>query len=99
MKTEFDSLDCEFVEGINKRTIGSIRKSKVYYNGTIYTDTSNTETASKFTNVPEDVWNFSVGGYQVCNKWLYDRRKTGDRDGRIYFISGRWSNQSNTHLI
>jgi predicted helicase len=83
MKTEFDSLDCEFIEGTNKRTIGSIRKSKVYSNDSICTDTSNTETASKFTNVPEDVWNFSVGGYQVCNKWLYDRRKTGNREGRV----------------
>lgn len=27
-----------------------------------------------FTGVPEEVWNFYVGGYQVCNKWLKDRR-------------------------
>jgi predicted helicase len=27
-----------------------------------------------FKNVPEDVWNFHVGGYQVCHKWLKDRR-------------------------
>ncbi len=24
--------------------------------------------------VPEDVWNFRLGGYQVCHKWLKDRK-------------------------
>ncbi len=28
----------------------------------------------KFTGVPENVWNFHVGGYQVCQKWLKDRK-------------------------
>jgi type I restriction-modification system DNA methylase subunit len=27
-----------------------------------------------FTGVPEEVWNFYVGGYQVCQKWLKDRK-------------------------
>jgi len=27
-----------------------------------------------FTGVPEEVWNFHVGGYQVCQKWLKDRK-------------------------
>lgn len=27
-----------------------------------------------FGPVPEAVWNFKVGGYQVCEKWLKDRR-------------------------
>ena len=27
-----------------------------------------------FTGVPEAVWNFYVGGYQVCHKWLKDRK-------------------------
>jgi hypothetical protein len=27
-----------------------------------------------FTGVREDVWNFHIGGYQVCEKWLKDRR-------------------------
>lgn len=28
----------------------------------------------KFMGVPEEVWNFYVGGYQVCQKWLKDRK-------------------------
>src|SRR5208337_2864904 len=27
-----------------------------------------------FEGVPEIVWNFHIGGYQVCEKWLKDRR-------------------------
>jgi predicted helicase len=27
-----------------------------------------------FSDVFEDVWNFHVGGYQVCEKWLKDRK-------------------------
>ena len=28
----------------------------------------------RFVGVPEPVWNFYVGGYQVCAKWLKDRK-------------------------
>ncbi|MGL5083852.1 MAG: type ISP restriction/modification enzyme [Microcoleaceae cyanobacterium] len=28
----------------------------------------------KFTGVPNAVWEFYVGGYQVCHKWLKDRK-------------------------
>jgi predicted helicase len=27
-----------------------------------------------FVDVPKEVWNFYVGGYQVCQKWLKDRK-------------------------
>lgn len=29
---------------------------------------------SGFCGVPEAVWNFYIGGYQVCEKWLKDRK-------------------------
>ena len=28
-----------------------------------------------FQNVPEAVWHFRIGGYQVCEKWLKDRKR------------------------
>lgn len=28
----------------------------------------------RFDGVPENVWNFHIGGYQVCEKWLKDRK-------------------------
>jgi hypothetical protein len=27
-----------------------------------------------FENVPPEVWEYHVGGYQVCEKWLKDRK-------------------------
>jgi hypothetical protein len=28
-----------------------------------------------FKGVPPEVWEFHIGGYQVCEKWLKDRRE------------------------
>jgi hypothetical protein len=28
-----------------------------------------------FAPLPPDVWSYQVGGYQVCDKWLKDRRQ------------------------
>ena len=28
-----------------------------------------------FQGVPEEVWDFHIGGYQVCHKWLKDRKR------------------------
>ena len=36
---------------------------KVWINATQY-----------FTNVPADVWAYEIGAYQVCEKWLKDRK-------------------------
>jgi len=39
-----------------------------------------------FRGVPEEVWSFHIGGYQVCEKWLKDRQtKSGKnpRPGRV----------------
>jgi predicted helicase len=34
----------------------------------------NKEQSSGFCGVPENVWNFHIGGYQVSDKWLKDRK-------------------------
>lgn len=36
---------------------------RVYINSTQY-----------FEGVPPEIWNFHVGGYQVCQRWLRDRK-------------------------
>ena len=38
---------------------------------TVWVDKAQT---TGFLGVREDVWNFHVGGYQVCEKWLKDRK-------------------------
>jgi predicted helicase len=37
-------------------------------------DASQAPGTSGFRGVPEAVWNFHIGGYQVCEKWLKDRK-------------------------
>ena len=32
--------------------------------------------------MPEEVWDFHVGGYQVCHKWLKDRQARGGKPSR-----------------
>ena len=71
-----------FVEGVNGTTMGSFSKSKCYEDGKVYLDTSQLPHSSYFDGVPEDVWNFYVGGYQVLRKWLYDRRGKKGVPGR-----------------
>ncbi|MHB8753792.1 MAG: type ISP restriction/modification enzyme [Candidatus Acidiferrales bacterium] len=40
-----------------------IEGGRVYINGAQY-----------FDGVPKEVWEFQIGGYQVCEKWLKDRK-------------------------
>ena len=36
-----------------------------------------------FRGVPESVWKFQIGGYQVCEKWLKDRKGRALSEGDI----------------
>ncbi len=39
-----------------------------------------------FQGVREDVWNFHIGGYQVCEKWLKDRKgRTLSKDDIVHY--------------
>jgi hypothetical protein len=44
---------------------------RVYINAE---DSNKGSRAQYFEGVPPEVWDFHVGGYQVCDKWLKDRR-------------------------
>jgi hypothetical protein len=60
-------------------TVGSNWEvSKVgYADGTVWIDGTKSAFAAGttgFAGVPEEVWNFHIGGYQVCDKWLKDRK-------------------------
>src|SRR5262249_22500378 len=66
---EFPKLDkpiTEFMGGRN-REVEKVSWSK----NTVWTDKAQT---IGFDGVPEAVWNFHIGGYQVCEKWLKDRK-------------------------
>ncbi len=42
-----------------------------YSNNTVWIDKAQT---TGFKGVPENVWEFHIGGYKVCEKWLKDRK-------------------------
>lgn len=51
-----------------------------YGNSTVWLDKAQT---NGFRGVTEVVWNFRIGGYQVCEKWLKDRRGRSFSKGDI----------------
>jgi predicted helicase len=51
-----------------------------YARDTVWLDKAQTR---GFRGVPEAVWNFYIGGYQVCDKWLKDRGPRKGNPGRI----------------
>ena len=71
-----------FVAGDNGTTMGAFSKRSCYQDGRVYLDTGNRQRSSYFDGVPEDVWQFEIGGYQVLRKWLYDRRGKRGEPGR-----------------
>ena len=59
---------------------GPFQVEKVSYsNSTVWIDKSKTR---GFRGVPEEVWEFCVGSYQVCEKWLKDRQAKGGKNPR-----------------
>ncbi|MBM2816753.1 MAG: methyltransferase/helicase, partial [Ignavibacteria bacterium] len=59
-------ITCPLLGGGNNFKVEAINfdKGKVWFNNERY-----------FDNVPEDVWKFFIGGYQVLDKWLKERKK------------------------
>ena len=50
---------------------------------TVWIDKAQT---SGFQGVPEAIWNFHIGGYQVCEKWLKDRKgRTLSKDDLAHY--------------
>ena len=63
MEADIDSDSGYPIEGHNLVDKITYQDEKVYINKTQY-----------FDNVKENVWQFHIGGYQVCQKWLKDRK-------------------------
>ncbi len=74
---KLDNLITQFIEGKGDRLVDAghpkFSDSEVVIN----------KKGDKFTGVPENVWNFHVGGYQVCQKWLKDRKGRTLSEGDI----------------
>jgi predicted helicase len=63
MEADIDTDSGYPIEGDNLVTKITYKNDKVYINKTQY-----------FDNVRDKVWQFHIGGYQVCHKWLKDRK-------------------------
>jgi hypothetical protein len=66
---ESTKLDQAITEFIGSRSPGVEKVS--WLKNTVWLDRAQT---IGFHGVPEAVWNFHIGGYQVCEKWLKDRK-------------------------
>ncbi len=69
---ELNPPACRF-EGEGDERIGKGKKNGLRYDLTkqrVYINA-----AQYFAPVTEDVWTYRIGGYQVCEKWLKDRRE------------------------
>ena len=64
--------------------IGDFRLEKIFYSdGTVWIDEKKTR---GFTGISKEVWEFRVGAYQVCEKWLKDqaaKKGKNPRDGIV----------------
>jgi len=63
MEAEIDQKSHYPIEGNHIVEKITYQDEKIYINKTQY-----------FDNVKESVWQFHIGGYQVCQKWLKDRK-------------------------
>ncbi len=67
-----DPPACRF-EGEGDGRVGKDRKTGLRYDADgerVYINA-----AQYFAPVPEAIWNYQVGGYRVCEKWLKDRKE------------------------
>jgi hypothetical protein len=68
----FASLTAGRYPQLTEHTRGKADVEKVSWaENTVWLDKAQTR---GFKGVPQDVWEFHIGGYQVCEKWLKDRK-------------------------
>ena len=58
-----------FITSFEGQGDNNIPKKPIYRDGAVWINVS-----QRFEGVPEAVWNFHIGCYQVCEKWLKDRK-------------------------
>jgi predicted helicase len=59
----------DFITRFEGQGDNGVPKRPTWKDGAVWINPS-----QRFEGVPEAVWNFHIGGYQVCEKWLKDRK-------------------------
>jgi predicted helicase len=67
---ESDKLNKHITKWFGQTPSSEVEKV-TYSDDTVWINKSKTE---GFKGISENVWNFHIGGYQVCEKWLKDRK-------------------------
>ncbi len=67
---ESDKLNKHITKWLGQTPSSEVEKV-IWSDDTVWINKSKTE---GFEGVSENVWNFHIGGYQVCEKWLKDRK-------------------------
>lgn len=67
---KLDTLITQFVDAGGDRTVDPGHPKYEESSSSVLIN----KKGDKFTGVPKAVWEFYVGGYQVCQKWLKDRK-------------------------
>ena len=70
-----EGLESTFTGPWDPKSVGSAGRMRRFGSTPLLRKSSQSSAGTiGFRGVPEDVWNFHIGGYQVCHKWLKDRK-------------------------
>ena len=68
-------MESPLLDSPKTKIIGDVPTAEVekvtFSKDTVWIDKSGSQ---GFVGVPETIWNYNIGGYQVCEKWLKDRK-------------------------
>ena len=78
---ELDTPICRF-EGQGEMTVAKTKAEGFYYDPN--SERMYVNKTTYFGPIPPKVYEYRIGGYQVCDKWLKDRKGHQIKDFRIY---------------
>ena len=78
---ELDPPTCRF-EGKGENTVAKTKAEGFYYD--LKLERRYVNKTHYFGPIPRDVYEYRIGGYQVCDKWLKDRKGRPLHDFRTY---------------
>ena len=79
--SELDPPTCHFV-GKGETTVAKTKADGFYYDPN--SERKYVNKTHYFGPIPENVYEYRIGGYQVCDKWLKDRKGRRLDDFRTY---------------
>ena len=83
-RSPFNQDIVRFVEGSNGKQMGKLTKNCYQEKeNNLYLDNKTIPDGSHFSGLNIKIWEYFVGSYQICYKWLYDRRAKKGIKGKV----------------